>query len=120
MNGSCNVDAKRFAATETGTRVKEMCGVDSTKFNAITALVYNPNTDSGFTKEFDDYRKTDDIAKDAMDFYQSKHFDVAYQTTKSKYSDIFFLIALFNSSSIFFIFSVLMVFFFPYKYHETR
>ena len=66
MNGSCNVDAKRFAATETGTRLKEMCGVDSTKFNAITALVYNPNTDSGFTKEFDDYRKTDDIAKDAM------------------------------------------------------
>ena len=107
MNGSCNVDAKRFAATETGTRLKEMCGVDSTKFNAITALVYNPNTDSGFTKEFDDYRKTDDIAKDAMDFYQSKHFDVAYQTTKSKYSDIFFLIALFNSSSIFFICSVL-------------
>lgn len=88
MNGSCNVDAKRFAATETGTRLKEMCGVDSTKFNAITSLVYNPNTDSGFTKEFDDYRKTDDIAKDAMDFYQSKHFDVAYQTTKSKYSDI--------------------------------
>ena len=88
MNGSCNVDAKRFAATETGTRLKEMCGVDSTKFNAITALVYNPNTDSGFTKEFDDYRKTDDIAKDAMDFYQSKHFDVAYQTTKSKYSNI--------------------------------
>lgn len=88
MNGSCNVDAKRFAATETGTRLKEMCGVDSTKFNAITALVYNPNTDSGFTKEFDDYRKTDDIAKDAMDFYQSKHFNVAYQTTKSKYSDI--------------------------------
>lgn len=88
MNGSCNVDAKRFAATETGTRLKEMCGVDSTKFNAIVALVYNPNTDSGFTKEFDDYRKTDDIAKDAMDFYQSKHFNVAYQTTKSKYSDI--------------------------------
>lgn len=88
MNGSCNVDAKKFAATETGTRLKEMCGVDSTKFNAITALVYNPNTDSGFTKEFDDYRKTDDIAKDAMDFYQSKHFNVAYQTTKSKYSDI--------------------------------
>lgn len=88
MNGSCNVDAKRFAATETGTRLKEMCGVDSTKFNAITALVYNPNTDSGFTKEFDNYRKTDDIAKDAMDFYQSKHFNVAYQTTKSKYSDI--------------------------------
>ena len=88
MNGSCNVDAKGFAATETGTRLKEMCGVDSTKFNAITALVYNPNTDSGFTKEFDDYRKTDDIAKDAMDFYQSKHFNVAYQTTKSKYSDI--------------------------------
>ena len=88
MNGSCNVDAKRFADTETGTRLKEMCGVDSTKFNAITALVYNPNTDSGFTKEFDDYRKTDDIAKDAMDFYQSKHFNVAYQTTKSKYSDI--------------------------------
>lgn len=87
MNGSCNVDAKRFAATETGTRLKEMCGVDSTKFNAITALVYNPNTDSGFTKEFDDYRKSDDIAKDAMDFYQSKHFDVNYQTTKSKYSD---------------------------------
>lgn len=88
MNGSCNVDAKRFATTETGTRLKEMCGVDSTKFNAIVALVYNPNTDSGFTKEFDDYRKTDDIAKDAMDFYQSKHFNVAYQTTKSKYSDI--------------------------------
>ena len=88
MNGSCNVDAKRFATTETGTRLKEMCGVDSTKFNAITALVYNSNTDSGFTKEFDDYRKTDDIAKDAMDFYQSKHFNVAYQTTKSKYSDI--------------------------------
>ena len=88
MNGSCNVDAKRFAATETGTRLKEMCGVDSTKFNAITALIYNPNTDSGFTKEFDDYRKTDDIAKDAMDFYQSKHFNVAYQTTKSKYSNI--------------------------------
>ena len=88
MNGSCNVDAKKFAATETGTRLKEMCGVDSTKFNAITALVYNPNTDSGFTKEFDDYRKTEDIAKDAMDFYQSKHFNVAYQTTKSKYSDI--------------------------------
>ena len=88
MNGSCNVDAKRFAATETGTRLKEMCGVDSTKFNAITALVYSPNTDSGFTKEFDDYRKTEDIAKDAMDFYQSKHFNVAYQTIKSKYSDI--------------------------------
>ncbi len=88
MNGSCNVDAKMFAATETGTRLKEMCGVDSTKFNAITALVYNPNTDSGFTKEFDDYRKTDDIAKDAMDFYQSKHFNVAYQTIKSKYSNI--------------------------------
>ena len=87
MNGSCNVDAKRFAATETGTRLKEMCGVDSVKFNAITSLVYNPNTDSGFTKEFDDYRKSDDVAKDAMDFYQSKHFDVAYQTTKSKYSD---------------------------------
>ena len=87
MNGSCNVDAKRFADTETGTRLKEMCGVDSTKFNAIIALVYNPNTDSGFTKEFDDYRKSDDIAKDAMDFYQSKHFDVNYQTTKSKYSD---------------------------------
>ena len=87
MNGSCNVDAKRFAATETGTRLKEMCGVDSVKFNAIISLVYNPNTDSGFTKEFDDYRKSDDVAKDAMDFYQSKHFDVAYQTSKSKYSD---------------------------------
>ena len=87
MNGSCNVDAKRFAATETGTRLKEMCGVDSVKFNAIISLVYNPNTDSGFTKEFDDYRRSDDVAKDAMDFYQSKHFDVAYQTSKSKYSD---------------------------------
>lgn len=87
MNGSCNVDAKRFAATETGTRLKEMCGVNNVKFNTITALVYNPNTDSGFTKEFDDYRKTDDAAKDAMDFYESKHFNVAYQTSKSKYAD---------------------------------
>ena len=50
---NCPITPKDFLGTETGTRLKELCGNDVVKFNAITALVYNPESKTGFTKEFD-------------------------------------------------------------------
>lgn len=85
---SCPITPKEFLGTETGTRLKELCGNDVVKFNAITALVYNPESKTGFTKEFDDYRLGNDAAQEALEFYNSRHFSVGAQTTKSKFNDI--------------------------------
>lgn len=85
---SCPITPKDFLGTETGTRLKELCGNDVVKFNAITTLVYNPKSKTGFTKEFDDYRLGNDAAQEALEFYNSRHFSVGAQTTKSKFNDI--------------------------------
>lgn len=85
---NCPITPKDFLGTETGTRLKELCGNDVVKFNAITALVYNPESKTGFTKDFDDYRLGNDAAKEALEFYNSRHFSVGAQTTKSKFNDI--------------------------------
>lgn len=85
---SCPITPKDFLGTETGTRLKELCGNDVVKFNAITTLVYNPESKTGFTKEFDDYRLGNDAAQEALEFYNSRHFSVGVQTTKSKFNDI--------------------------------
>uniref|UniRef100_A0AAU8MHA6 HTH cro/C1-type domain-containing protein n=1 Tax=Geladintestivirus 4 TaxID=3233136 RepID=A0AAU8MHA6_9CAUD len=85
---SCPVTPKAFLGTETGTRLKELCGNDVVKFNAITALVYNPESKTGFTKDFDDYRLGNDAAQEALEFYNSRHFSVGAQTTKSKFNNI--------------------------------
>jgi hypothetical protein len=85
---NCPITPKDFLGTETGTRLKELCGNDVVKFNAITALVYNPESKTGFTKEFDDYRLGNDAAQEALEFYNSRHFSVGAQTTKSKFNDI--------------------------------
>lgn len=85
---SCPITPKEFLGTETGTRLKELCGNDVVKFNAITALVYNPESKTGFTKDFDDYRLGNDAAQEALEFYNSRHFSVGAQTTKSKFNDI--------------------------------
>lgn len=85
---SCPITPKAFLGTETGTRLKELCGNDVVKFNAITALVYNPESKTGFTKEFDDYRLGNDAAQEALEFYNSRHFSVGAQTTKSKFNDV--------------------------------
>lgn len=85
---NCPITPKEFLGTETGTRLKELCGNDVVKFNAITALVYNPESKTGFTKDFDDYRLGNDVAQEALEFYNSRHFSVGAQTTKSKFNDI--------------------------------
>lgn len=84
----CPITPKDFLGTETGTRLKELCGNDVVKFNAITTLVYNPESKTGFTKDFDDYRLGNDTAQEALEFYNSRHFSVGAQTTKSKFNDI--------------------------------
>lgn len=85
---NCPITPKDFLGTETGTRLKELCGNDVVKFNAITTLVYNPESKTGFTKEFDDYRLGNDTAQEALEFYNSRHFSVGAQTTKSKFNDV--------------------------------
>lgn len=85
---NCSITPKDFLGTETGTRLKELCGNDVVKFNAITTLVYNPESKTGFTKDFDDYRLGNDAAQEALEFYNSRHFSVGAQTTKSKFNDI--------------------------------
>ena len=78
---NCPITPKDFLGTETGTRLKELCGNDVVKFNAITTLVYNPESKTGFTKDFDDYRLGNDAAQEALEFYNSRHFSVGAQTT---------------------------------------
>lgn len=85
---NCPITPKDFLGTETGTRLKELCGNDVVKFNAITTLVYNPESKTGFTKDFDDYRLGNDAAQEALKFYNSRHFSVGAQTTKSKFNDV--------------------------------
>lgn len=85
---NCPITPKDFLGTETGTRLKELCGNDVVKFNAITTLVYNPASKTGFTKDFDDYRLGNDAAQEALEFYNSRHFSVGAQTTKSKFNDV--------------------------------
>lgn len=85
---NCLITPKDFLGTETGTRLKELCGNDVVKFNAITTLVYNPESKTGFTKDFDDYRLGNDAAQEALEFYNSRHFSVGAQTTKSKFNDV--------------------------------
>lgn len=85
---NCPITPKDFLGTETGTRLKELCGNDVVKFNTITALVYNPESKTGFTKDFDDYRLGNDAAQEALEFYNSRHFSVGAQTTKSKFNDV--------------------------------
>lgn len=85
---NCPITPKDFLGTETGTRLKELCGNDVVKFNTITILVYNPESKTGFTKDFDDYRLGNDAAQEALEFYNSRHFSVGAQTTKSKFNDV--------------------------------
>lgn len=85
---NCPITPKDFLGIETGTRLKELCGNDVVKFNAITTLVYNPESKTGFTKDFDDYRLGNDAAQEALEFYNSRHFSVGAQTTKSKFNDV--------------------------------
>lgn len=85
---NCPITPKDFLGTETGTRLKELCGNDVVKFNAITTLVYNPESKTGFTKDFDDYRLGNDASQEALEFYNSRHFSVGAQTTKSKFNDV--------------------------------
>lgn len=85
---NCPITPKDFLGTETGTRLKELCGNDVVKFNTIATLVYNPESKTGFTKDFDDYRLGNDAAQEALEFYNSRHFSVGAQTTKSKFNDV--------------------------------
>lgn len=91
---SCN-----FKTTSAGTSIKRKVGANNARFVALVSLISNPET-GGFTDEFIKYYQkvnhTDNvpnvdnsergvIAKTAIRYYNSIHFDVNAQSTGTYY-----------------------------------
>lgn len=89
-----------FKTTSAGTSIKRKVGANNARFVALVSLISNPET-GGFTDEFVKYyqkvNKTDNvpsvdnsergvIAKTAIRYYNSIHFDVNAQSTGTYYA----------------------------------
>ena len=87
----CNLIAAKFAETESGTALKKKLSNDYGKFVAIASLIYDGTKDSKYTSEFETYLNRyenltpNDEAKVMLDYYNSKHFDVNYQSVDKEY-----------------------------------
>lgn len=87
----CNLIAAKFAETESGTALKKKLSNDYGKFVAIASLIYDGTKDSKYTNEFETYLSRyenltpKDEAKVMLDYYNSKHFDVNYQSEDKEF-----------------------------------
>ena len=87
----CNLIAAKFAETESGTTLKKKLSNDYGKFVAIASLIYDGTKDSKYTNEFETYLSRyenltpKDEAKVMLDYYNSKHFDVNYQSEDKEF-----------------------------------
>lgn len=87
----CNLIAAKFAETESGTALKKKLSNDYGKFVAIASLIYNGAKDSKYTNEFETYLSRyenltpKDEAKVMLDYYNSKNFDVNYQSEDKEF-----------------------------------
>lgn len=87
----CNLIAAKFAETKSGTALKKKLSNDYGKFVAIASLIYDGNTESGYTSKFEAYLNRyenltpKDEAKVMLDYYNSEHFDVNYQSVDKEF-----------------------------------
>lgn len=87
----CNLIAAKFAETKSGTALKKKLSNDYGKFVAIASLIYDGTKDSKYTNEFETYLSryenltSKDEAKVMLDYYNSKHFDVNYQSEDKEF-----------------------------------
>lgn len=87
----CNLIAAKFAETKSGTALKKKLSNDYGKFVAIASLIYDGNSESGYTSKFEAYLNRyenltpKDEAKVMLDYYNSKHFDVNYQSEDKEF-----------------------------------
>ena len=92
----CNLIAAKFAETKSGTALKKKLSNDYGKFVAIASLIYDGNRESGYTAEFEGYLANivqysdknltpKDEAKVMLDYYNSEHFDVNYQSEDKEF-----------------------------------
>lgn len=87
----CNLIAAKFAETKSGTALKKKLSNDYGKFVAIASLIYDGNRESGYTSKFEAYLNRyenltpKDEAKVMLDYYNSKRFDVNYQSVDEEF-----------------------------------
>lgn len=87
----CNLIAAKFAETKSGTALKKKLSNDYGKFVAIASLIYDGNNESGYTSKFEAYLNRyenltpKDEAKVMLDYYNSEHFDVNYQSVDKEF-----------------------------------
>lgn len=87
----CNLIAAKFAETKSGTALKKKLSNDYGKFVAIASLIYDGNRESGYTSKFEAYLNRyenltpKDEAKVMLDYYNSEHFDVNYQSVDEEF-----------------------------------
>ena len=87
----CNLIAAKFAETKSGTALKKKLSNDYGKFVAIASLIYDGTKDSKYTDEFETYLSRyenltpKDEAKVMLDYYNSKNFDVNYQSEDKEF-----------------------------------
>ena len=87
----CNLIAAKFAETESGTALKKKLSNDYGKFVAIASLIYDGTKDSKYTDKFEAYLShyenltPKDEAKVMLDYYNSKNFDVNYQSEDKEF-----------------------------------
>lgn len=87
----CNLIAAKFAETKSGTALKKKLSNDYGKFVAIASLIYDGNSESGYTSKFEAYlNRYENLtpkneAKVMLDYYNSKHFDVNYQSVDEEF-----------------------------------
>lgn len=87
----CNLIAAKFAETESGTALKKKLSNDYGKFVAIASLIYDGTKDSKYTNKFETYLSRyenltpKDEAKVMLDYYNSKNFDVNYQSEDKEF-----------------------------------
>lgn len=87
----CNLIAAKFAETKSGTALKKKLSNDYGKFVAIASLIYDGNSESGYTSKFEAYLNRyenltpKDEAKVMLDYYNSEHFDVNYQSVDEEF-----------------------------------
>ena len=87
----CNLIAAKFAETKSGTALKKKLSNNYGKFVAIASLIYDGTKDSKYTNEFETYLSryenltSKDEAKVMLDYYNSKNFDVNYQSEDKEF-----------------------------------
>ena len=88
---NCNLIAAKFAETKSGTALKKKLSNNYGKFVAIASLIYDGTKDSKYTNEFETYLSRyenltpKDEAKVMLDYYNSKNFDVNYQSEDKEF-----------------------------------